>query len=351
MLKRCRIKAVDGAFALTSTALVWAALGVSLPAGAMEPLSDGQLGAIEAQGLVNLKLENIRFIGVAQDGAPAGSVNDIASDQSALLRDNYAFRADAIGTDSNPVRFGGGEADFTTNAYDGENVVKNGHAVGRYETLHIALPDKSAWQNVDFEYDASYRNPDVIDLNNRNIQAGGTPSSREKVAYITIDDLSIEGAVDIAGIAEGHKIRSVYVDDGSREAETSRQGLMMNLNIKELLVKQWLFEANERDGVFDPETDIVINNFRLANMQLIGATYEMTEKGLRIAYSNPQPFTKDEGLLLKSGGGYPDTAHSAYNPNFPKGELTLQTQMPYSLPNESRIRGVTLDHLVLNIRN
>ncbi|MCG8609967.1 MAG: hypothetical protein MI864_05475 [Pseudomonadales bacterium] len=318
---------------------------------ALEEMTDEQMGNVEAQGITYLMFENIEFKGAEIEGvAEAGSVNDIAADGSALYRKNYQFSADTIGTRAAPLSLQAVNVDASVNSVSGGTYTQNGKNLGEVNMLRIDLSERAAWQNVDIAYNAIYGNPDTPDANNPNIRAGGTPSDNNEFGLVSIDNLSLTGRVDLAGIPEGYKIESVYVDDGSREA-ASRQGLLLNVAIDELVVDEWLFETEQEDGIYNADRDMVIKNFRLENVHLQSATFEATPKGIRIAYSDPQPFTPDEGLILPSGGGYPDINHGAYDPTFPKGNLTLQTQMPHSLPSESRIHGMTLDHLVLNIRN
>lgn len=318
---------------------------------ALEEMTDEQMGDVSAQSRYNYVFEDIQFVGASIAGeAEAGSVNTIATDGSALLRKDYRFTAESIGTFDNPLTTESLVINGTVNTiHDGE-VTRDGKNLGDINMLNIGLPTREAWKNVDIQYDAFYINPDNLDQSNRNIAAGGTPSDKTRFGLVSIDNLSVTGNIGIAGIPKGYKIESVYLDDGSRGA-SSREGLLLNLDIDEILIEQWLFETEEADGVFDTDKDMALSNFRLANLKMKSATFEATDKGLRLAYHNPQPFTEDEGLLIKSGGGHPDTSHSAYDPNFPKGELTFNAHVPHSLPNESRIKGLTLDHFVLNIRN
>ncbi|MCP5208305.1 MAG: hypothetical protein H7A01_13945 [Hahellaceae bacterium] len=334
----------------TATGLVLALLSPTAVL-ALEEMTDEQMGIVSAQSRYNYVFENIQFVGVAVAGeAEAGSVNTIATDGSALLRKNFSFTADSIGTFSNPFTTEALAINGTVNTIRDGNVTQGGNHLGDINMLNIGLPTKDAWENVDLQYEAFYINPDNPDPSNRNIAAGGTPSENTRFGLVTFDNLSITGNVGISGIPEGYKIESVYLDDGSRGA-SSREGLLLNVDIEELAIEQLLFETEEADGIFNPNKDIALNNFRLANLKMKSVTYEATDKGLRLAYHDPQPFTKDEGLLIKSGGGFPDTAHAAYNPNFPKADLTFNAHVPHSLPNESRIKGLTLDHMVLNIRN
>ncbi len=332
--------------------LMPALLNLSASAWGLEALSDAQMSDVNAQAKFNFMMENVRYLGNEIPGeAEAGSVNTIAGDGSALLRKNYRFSADAMGSKDSPFTTEAIVRDMSVNTVSKGEVTVNGTALPSHSLLLVTLPEKAAWQNVDFQYDAYYENPSVVDTRNPNIVAGGTPSTEHTYfGQVSIDNLSVVGSVGIAGIPEGYKIESVYLDDGSRGAG-SREGLLLDLKIDELLIEQWLFEIQNPDGVFDPERDIVLSNFRLANLHAKSATFEATEKGLRLAYHDPQPFTKDEGLILKSGGGHPDVTHPNYDPSFPKGELTFSAHVPHSLPNESRIRGVTLDHLVFNLRN
>ena len=324
---------------------------LSLSAFALEPLSDGQLSDVNGQGQFNFAFENIKFNGNAIDGvAEAGSYNTIAADGSSLRRQNFQFSADSIGTRASPLTTSAITLDPSVNSISGGEVTAKGTSLTEQGFLHIGLPDRAGWNNVDLQYDAVYGNPTELDLNNRNIAAGGTPSDNLNFGRITIDNIAITGSIDISGIPEGYKIKSVHLDDGSRDT-SSRQGFMLNVDIDELSIDQWLFETEQADGIFDASRDMVIQDFSLTNLHLKSATIETTSKGYRIAYSDPQPFTQGEGLLIKSGAGLPDVGHAAYDASRPKANISLSTQMPHGQMSESRIQGITLDHLVFNVRN
>jgi len=324
---------------------------LSVSAIALEPLSDDQLSHVNGQGQFNFAFENIKFNGNAIDGvAEAGSYRTVATDGSSLTRQNYQFSADSIGTRTSPLTTSAVALDPSVNSISDGEVTTNGTSLAVQGFLHIGLPERSGWNNVDLQYDAVYGNPTEVDPNNRNIAAGGTPSNNLNFGRITIDNIAITGSLDISGIPDDYKIESVLLDDGSRGA-SSREGFMLNVDINELSIDQFLFETELEDGIFNPERDMVIQNLNISNLHLKSVTIETTSKGYRIAYSNPQPFTQGEGVLIKSGAGLPDTSHAAYNPNFPKTDITLSTQMPHGQMSESRIEGVTLDHLVFNVRN
>jgi len=324
---------------------------LSLSAIALEPLSDEQLSDVNGQGQFNFALENIKFNGNAIDGvAEAGSYNTVAADGSSLSRQNFQFSADSIGTRTSPLTTSTVTLDPSVNSISDGEVTTKGTSLAEQGFLHIGLPDRSGWNNVDLQYDAVYGNPTEIDLNNRNIAAGGTPSGNLYFGRITIDNIAVTGSLDIGGIPDGYKIESVLLDDGSRGA-SSREGFMLNVDIDELSIDQWLFETEQADGIFDASRDMVIKNLSISNLHLKSVTVETTSKGYRIAYSDPQPFTQGEGLLIKSGAGLPDTSHATYNPDFPKTNISLSTQMPHGQMSQSRIEGVTLDHLIFNVRN
>ncbi len=337
---------------LTESILLITALTLTSGKGmALEALSDAELSDVSGQSTYNFLFDNIKFEGRAIDGvAEAGSYNTIGADGSGLRRQNYRFVADHIGTAASPLTTSLLTTDASVNSISEGEVTRNGTNLGEQGFLHIGLPELAAWKNVDIQYDAVYLNPSENDPNNRNIAAGGTPSEHLDFGKVTIDNLAVAGSIDIGGIPEGYKIESVIVDDGSRGAG-SRQGFLLNVDIDELSIDQWLFESEQADGVFDAERDMVLKDFRLTNLHLKSATIETTEQGYRIAYSNPQAFTQDEGLLIKSGGGFPDVNHAAYDANFPKANLTLSTQLPHGQMSESRIRGMTIDHLIFNVRN
>lgn len=327
------------------------AVGAAMPVLAMESLDDEQLSGVNGMGNSHLMFEDFQFLGTAIPGlADAGQQRVEAADGSSLTMENYRMSADRIGTYTSPLTLGLRSVDVTLNSSSDGNVTRNGTNLGTRDFLSIQLPELSAWQNVDVQYNAVYGNPTTPNPNNPNIRAGGTPSDKLDFALLTLDNIALSGRIDVAGIPEGYRIRSVYVDDGSQNGG-SREGFMLNVFIDELRIDQWLFESEQKDGIYNEDRDMVIKDFRLTNLHLKGATMEYTPQGLRIAYRNPQPFTKDTGLLLKSGGGLPDTGHAAYDPSFPKANLTLTTQMPHALENQSRIQGVTLDHMVFNLRN
>ncbi len=318
---------------------------------ALEPLSDDQLSGVNGQGQFNFAFENIKFNGNAIDGvAEAGSFNTIAGDGSSLRRENFQFSADSIGTRTSPLSTSAVRLNPTVNSISGGDVTKNGTSLAEQGFLHIDLPDRAGWNNVDLQYDAVYGNALTPDPDNPNIAAGGTPSNNLDFGRITIDNIALTGSLDISGIPDGYKIESVLLDDGSRGVG-SRQGFLLNVNIDELSIDQWLFETEQADGIFDADRDMVIQDFSITNLNLKSATIESTSKGFRIAYSDPQPFTQGEGLLIKSGAGLPDFGHAAYDASRPKTNITLSTQMPRGQMSESRIHGVTLDHLVFNLRN
>lgn len=322
-----------------------------LPSHALEALSDEQLSGVNGQSKFNFAFENIKFIGQAVAGvAEAGSFNTVAGDGSSLRRENFQFSADSIGTRTSPLSTSTVRLNPTVNSISAGNVTKNGTSLAEQDFLRIDLPDRAGWNNVDIQYDAVYGNPSTPDLNNPNIAAGGTPSSNLDFGRVTIDNIAIMGSLDISGIPDGYKIESVLLNDDSRGAR-SRQGFLLNAYINELTIDQWLFETEQADGIFDAGRDMVIQNFSITNLNLKSATVETTSKGIRIAYSDPQPFTVATGALIKSGGGFPDTAHAAYDASRPKTNITFSTQMPHGQMSESRIHGVTLDHLVFNLRN
>ena len=330
------------------------AMTVSLPSlqvNALEALSDEQLSGVNGQGQFNFAFENIKFSGKSINGvADAGSFNTVAGDGSSLRRENFQFSADSIGTRTSPLSTSAVNLNPTVNSISGGNVTKNGRSLAEQGFLHIDLPDRAGWNNVDLQYDAIYGNPTAPDPSNPNIAVGGTPSSNLDFGRITIDNIALTGSLDISGIPDGYKIESVLLDDGSRGAG-SRQGFLLNVNIDELSIDQWLFETEQADGIFDADRDMVIQDFSITNLNLKSATIETTAKGFRIAYSDPQPFTQGEGLLIKSGAGLPDVNHAAYDASRPKTNITLSTQMPHGQMSQSRIHGVTLDHLVFNLRN
>lgn len=323
----------------------------SFSANALEALSDEQLSSVNGQGQFNFALENIKFKGQAINGvAEAGSYNTIATDGSSLSRQNFQFTADSIGTLTAPLTTSTIRLNPTVNSISNGDVTKDGTSLAEQDFLRIDLPDRAGWNNVDLQYDAVYSNPTSPDPTNPNIAVGGTPSSNLDFGRITIDNIVALGSLDIAGIPDGYKIESVLVDDGSRGAG-SREGFLLNVNIDELSIDQWLFETEQADGIFDSDRDMVIKDLKITNLNLKSATIETTSQGYRIAYSDPQPFTKAEGLLIKSGGGFPDVGHAAYDASRPKTNITLSTQMPHGQMSESRLHGVTLDHLVFNVRN
>ncbi|MFD2231474.1 hypothetical protein [Alkalimarinus sediminis] len=327
---------------------------VSLPcitAQALEAMSDEQLSGVNGQGKFNFALENIDFKGEAIPGvAEAGSFNTVAVDGSSLRRENFQFSADSIGTRTSPLSTSTVRLNPTVNSISDGNVTKNGRVLAEQDFLRIDLPDRAGWNNVDIQYDAIYSNPFVVDANNPNIAAGGTPSDKLDFGRITIDNIAVIGSLEISGIPDGYKIESVLLNDGSRGAN-SREGILLNANIEEISIDQWLFETEQADGIFDADRDMVIKDLSITNLNLKSATFETTSTGYRIAYSDPQPFTHPEGLLIKSGGGFPDVGHAAYDASRPKTNITLTTQMPHGQMSQSRIHGVTLDHLVFNLRN
>ncbi|WP_250655022.1 hypothetical protein [Alkalimarinus coralli] len=336
---------------ITKTLIMLAGTIPWLPANALEALSDEQLSSVNGQGKFNFAFENIKFNGEAIDGvAEAGSFNTVAADGSSLNRKNFQFSADSIGTRSSPLSTSTVRLDPSVNSISDGDVTKNGTSLAEQDFLRIDLPDRSGWNNVDLQYDAVYGNTPDPDPGNPNIAAGGTPSDHLNFGRVTIDNIAITGSLDISGIPQGYKIESVLLDDGSRGA-SSREGFLLNVNIDELSIDQWLFETEQPDGVFDADRDMVLKDFSLTNLHLKSATIETTSKGYRIAYSDPQPFTKASGLIIKSGGGFPDVEHAAYDASRPKANITLTTQMPHGQMSESRIHGVTLDHLVFNVRN
>lgn len=323
----------------------------SLSTYALEALSDEQLSGVNGQGKFNFALENIKFKGEAIPGvAEAGSYNTVAGDGSSLRRENFQFSADSIGTRTSPLSTSTITLNPSVNSISGGDVTKNGTSLAEQNFLRIDLPDRTGWNNVDIQYDAVYGNPTTADPNNPNIAAGGTPSNNLDFGRVSIDNIAITGSLDISGIPDGYKIESVLLNDDSRGAR-SREGFLINANIEEISIDQWLFETEQADGIFDASRDMVIQNFSITNLNLKSATIETTSKGIRIAYSDPQPFTVATGALIKSGGGFPDTGHAAYDASLPKTDITFTTQMPHGQMNESRIHGVTLDHLVFNLRN
>ncbi|MFE8071229.1 hypothetical protein QQM79_09225 [Marinobacteraceae bacterium S3BR75-40.1] len=327
------------------------ALGLGLVATqvmAMEPLSDEEMSQVQGQAN-HFVFENIAFVGEAgPNGEPAGSMSTVGTDGSSLRKENYSFTADSIGTFSSPLTLGAAMADFTTNSFSdglldgllGTDVVADGDNLGEQGALRITLPEVAGWQNVDIQYDAVYGNPSRVDANNPNIAAGGTPSADEDFGRVTIDNLVLAGTIDITGIPDGYKIRSQEVQDGSTTA-TSRQGLMLNVAIDQLSIDRWLLESQELDGVFNPDSDILLKDFQIDNLELKAATLETTPQGYRIAYSDPQPFSD----------GLPDTGHAAYDPDRPKANLSVTTQMTRGQASDLQIQGMTLDHLVFNVRN
>lgn len=319
------------------------------PALAMEKLSDGQMSQVQAQGNFNFVLENIEFSGTAAPGAEAGSINVEGADGSSLGMKQFQFTAAQIGTATSPLTTGSATVDASVNDSALGVIVPDGKALGQREYLRIGLPEKTAWNNVDLSFQALYGNPDVAAPTDRNIAAGGTPSSRLDFGHVSLDNLALTGHVDIGGIPDGYKIRSVKVDDGSALA-TSRQGLLLNINLQEVSIEQMLFEPGQGDGAFSADRDLVIRDFSLQNLQMTSATLETSAQGWRIAYSDPQPFTTSLGETVQPGvSGHPDTASPAYNPDFPKANLSMQTQMTHGQASMARIRGVTLDHLVFNL--
>lgn len=329
------------------------ALGCCLASGpvlAMEKLSDGQMSQVQAQGNFNFVLENIEFAGAAVPGeAEAGSINVEGADGSSLGMKQFQFSATNIGTTDSPLTTGSATANATVNSSLLGVVVPDGQALGDREYLRIGLPEKAAWNNVDLSFQALYGNPDTVDPEDRNVAAGGTPSSDLDFGHVSLDNVALTGHLDIGAIPDGYKIRSRKVEDGSAQA-ASRQGLLLNVNLEEVSIEQMLFEPGQGDGAFSPDRDLVIRNFSLENLQMTSATLETSAQGWRIAYSDPQPFTTSLGETVQPGvSGHPDTASLAYDANFPKANLTMETQMTHGQASMSRIHGVTLDHLVFNL--
>ncbi|ABC29075.1 hypothetical protein HCH_02249 [Hahella chejuensis KCTC 2396] len=314
-------------------------LTLSAAAMAMEAMTDEELGQVDGRSGFSFAFDNVRFKGMAIDGAEAGSINIIAADGSSLGLKEFQLSADAIGTFESPLTFSLVEMDGS---------LVNNSSSG-LPMLRIGLPGMEGWRNLDVRFNEEFGNPDVPNPDNPNIRAGGTPSEHTMLGSVSMNDISILGGVAYSGIPEGYKIESVRVDDGSSGAD-SRQGMLLNVDINELLIPEWLVESQVGDGVLNPATDFILYNFRLENLHLQSATFEAAPNGLRFAYSDPQPFTEDGGII-PSGGGLPDTQHPDYDPNFPKIDLTFQAQMTQSKLNESRIHGVTLDHLIFNVRN
>ncbi|WP_148863883.1 hypothetical protein [Marinobacter fonticola] len=332
---------------LTVALSCWASAGSAI---AMEKLSDGQMGQVQAQGNFNFVLENIELSGTPGPGdAEAGSINVEGADGSSLGLKQFQFTAANIGTTASPLTTGTATADASVNSTVLGIVVPDGKNLGEREYLRIGLPEKAAWNNVDLSFQALYGNPDTAAPDDRNIAAGGTPSSQLDFGHVSLDNVALTGHLDIGAIPEGYKIRSRKVEDGSALA-SSRQGLLLNINLEEVSVEQMLFEPGQGDGVFSPDRDLVIRNFSLENLQMTSATIETSAQGWRIAYSDPQPFTTSLGETLQPGAsGHPDTASLAYDANFPKANLTMETQMTQGQASMSRIHGVTLDHLVFNL--
>lgn len=325
-------------------------LGTSLlsaPAFSLEKMSDAQLSKVNAKGTFNFIFENIEYRGTEIPGvAKAGEINVIGTDGSSFSRRGYQYSATQIGTLDAPLTVGTSVATASVNRYDAEGlVVHNGSNLGERGYLRIGYPELAAWNNVDVSYDAVFGNPTDADPLNPNIAAGGTASTRGDLGRVSMNNFAMAGSLEIGGIPEGYKIESVKVQDSSQGA-ASRQGLLLNIDIQELVVEQWLFEVQQPDGIYDPSRDMVVENFSLQNLQMKSATVEASASGWRFAYHDPQPFTAGEPGVA----GHPDLNSAAYDPNFPKASLSFETQMPHGQRSESRMQGVTLDHLVFNLR-
>ncbi|WP_166253508.1 hypothetical protein [Marinobacter salicampi] len=337
----------------TTRGVLTAALGcwlVSGPALAMEELSDEQMSQAQAQGNFNFVLEDIKLSGTPVPGeAEAGSINVVGADGSSLGLKQFQFTADNIGTLTSPLTLGTASANASVNSVLLGLIIPDGKSLGEREYLRIGFPDKAAWSNVDLAFQAVYGNPDAVDPNDRNIAAGGTPSDQLDFGHISLENLALTGHLDVSGIPAGYKIRSAKVDDGSALAP-SRQGLLLNVNLEEVSLDRMLFEPGAGDGEFSASRDLVIRDFSLKNLQMTSATIEATPRGWRFAYSDPQPFTGSLGETLQPGAsGHPDTASLAYDAEFPKASLTMETQMTRGQASQSRIQGVTLDHLIFNL--
>ncbi|MAL98207.1 hypothetical protein [Hydrocarboniclastica marina] len=313
---------------------------LSIPVLALEKMSDEQLSTVQAKGAYNFAFENIEFRGTEIPGvAEAGSINSIGTDGSSLGLKQFQFSAGSIGTLTSPL---------TTESVVANGSV-NGNSMADRSYLRIGLPEAAGWNNVDIAFDAVYGNPTELDPENPNIAVGGTPSSNGRFGLVSIDDISVTGHLDVSSIPTGFKISSVHGEDGGL---LSREGLLLNVAIDELKMNQVLFEPGTANGVFDGDRDLVINNFVLENLSMNSATIETTSSGWRFAYSDPQPFKGSLGETLTPGvSGHPDTASPNYNPDFPKANLSFESQMTHSQVSESRLQGVTLDHLVFNVRN
>lgn len=343
--------------ALTMALGCWLA---STPTIAMDKLSNEQMSEAYGQGNVNFTFENIEFAGTAVPGeAEAGSINVEAVDGSSLGLKQFQFSAANIGTRASPLTAGTVTVDGTVNeaVLPGQTVIVTDNSLGEQEYLRIGFPDKAAWNDVDLGFQALFGNPDVVDLENPNIAAGGTPSSRLNFGHVSVDNLAVTGHLDVRGIPEGYKIKSQKVDDGTSGLgglfTSSRQGLLLNVNLEEVSIDELLFEPGEGDGGFTADRDLVIRDFSLQNLQLTSATIETTTEGWRIAYSDPQPFILSLGavgeIAAPGVAGNPDTANPAFDPDFPKASLSFEAQMTHGQASTSRLQGVTLDHLVFNV--
>lgn len=344
-------------YALT-TALV--CLLSPVPALAMDKLSNEQMSEAHGQGGLNFAFENIEFSGApVPGGAAAGSINVEGVDGSSLGLKQFQFSATNIGTRVSPLTVGTVTADGTVNraVLPGSTVIVSGNDLGEREYLRIGFPDRDAWNNVDLNFQALFGNPDVVNAEDPNITAGGTPSSRLNFGHVSVDNLAITGYLDLRGIPDGYKIKSQVIDDGTNGIEglfaSSRQGLLLNVNLEEVLIDELLFEPGGQDGEFTADRDLVIRDFSLENLQMTSATFETTTQGLRFAYSDPQPFVTSFGalgeIIAPGVAGHPDTANPAFNPDFPKANLNFEAQMTHGQASTSRLRGVTLDHLVFNL--
>ena len=310
----------------------------------MEKLSDEQLSNVQAKGTYNFAFDNIEFHGAAADGAEAGSINSVATDGSSLGLTQFQFSANHIGTLTAPLTTGTSVSDASV----------NGSPLGEQTYLRIGLSELTAWSNVDIVFTALFGNPTEPDPLNPDVTAGVAPSANLELGQVTVDNLALAGHIEIAGIPEGYKIVSQSrSDEGNlllldgRESGGSRQGLLLNINLDELKIDQILLEPGQGTGYFDDSRDLVIRDFSLKNLQMTSATVETTASGWRFAYSDPQAFTGGQGETLPPGvSGHP----SSNDTSFPQASLSFETQITQSLPSQSSIQGVTLDHLVFNLR-
>lgn len=312
---------------------------ISGPALSLEKMSDDQLSDIQARG-ANWTFENIEFRGEeGPNGAKAGSIGSVGTDGSALTLERFQFSAGSIGTRTAPLTTG--------------SVVSTGvDEVGERNYLRIGFPDRTAWDNVDLSFDALYGNPTELDAGNRNILVGGTPSDNLQFGHVSLDNIRLAGYLEIAEIPTGYTVENSISDGGLLGGiigEPSRQGMLLNVAIDELSVEQILFEPNQGgDGIFNSNSDLVLTDFSITNLNMKSATIETRPTGWRFAYSDPLPFTGGLGETLTPGvSGHPEGEVPAER----IATVSFGSQMTHGLPNTSRIEGFTVDHLVFNVRN